>query len=222
LPLISPSERRKRTVDKQEKPLVNRALNNAKQTSSSRASEIETKPGIQGKQQRHIDSDINIQTFEHWLDNLDSATRESFNAFAEDTFSSIQVYIFAKFLGYEGSIICVDHWVKDKYPKPDHLKVLLYEIQEMQEDVRKLREDVENFTVKRDAGVARIAQMQKEIRGTIAQVDLFTSAKDRKGLLLIGADRAIREMISIFKDDPIEGPLQEAAMSVWAKIQYEE
>jgi hypothetical protein len=186
-------------------------LNNAKLTSNHRTSEIETKQGIQGNPKRLIDSDINIQTFEHWLDNLDSATRESFNAFAEDTFSPIQVYIFAKFLGYEGSIICVDHWVKAKYPKPDHLKVLLYEIKEMQEDVRKLREDVENFTVKR-----------KEIRGTIAQVDLFTSAKDRKGLLLIGADRAIREMISIFKDDPIEGPLQEAAMSVWAKIQYEE
>jgi hypothetical protein len=197
---------------KLEKTLGKPVLNNAKLTSSNKNSEIETKPGIQGNLKRHIDSDINIH----------SATRESFNAFAEDTFSPIQVYIFAKFLGYEGSIICVDHWVKAKYPKPDHLKVLLYEIQEMQEDVRKLREDVENFTVKRDAGVARIAQMQKEIRGTIAQVDLFTSAKDRKGLLLIGADRAIREMISIFKDDPIEGPLQEAAMSVWAKIQYEE
>jgi hypothetical protein len=183
---------------KLEKTLGEPVLNNAKLTSSNKNSEIETKPGIQGNLKRHIDSDINIP------------------------FSPIQVYIFAKFLGYEGSIICVDHWVKAKYPKPDHLKVLLYEIQEMQEDVRKLREDVENFTVKRDAGVARIAQMQKEIRGTIAQVDLFTSAKDRKGLLLIGADRAIREMISIFKDDPIEGPLQEAAMSVWAKIQYEE
>ena len=212
---------KKRDV-KPDKTLRRPGLNNAKLTSNNKTSEIETKPGIQGNPKRHIDSDINIQTFEHWLDNLDSATRESFNAFAEDTFSPIQVYIFAKFLGYEGSIICVDHWVKAKYPKPDHLKVLLYEIQEMQEDVRKLREDVENFTVKRDAGVARIAQMQKEIRGTIAQVDLFTSAKDRKGLLLIGADRAIREMISIFKDDPIEGPLQEAAMSVWAKIQYEE
>ena len=83
--------------------------------------------------------------------------------------------------GYEGSIICADDWVTVNYPKPDHLKILLFEIQEMQEDVRKLREDIENFTVKRDAGVARIAQMQKEIRGTIAQVDTFVSSKDRKG-----------------------------------------
>lgn len=153
---------------------------------------------------------------------MDSASRESFVSFAEDTFSPIQIYLYAKFLGYSGSIVCVDDWVKEVFPKPDHLKVLIYEIEEMQADVRKLREDIENFTVKRDAGVARIAQMQKEIRGTIAQVDLFIASRDKKGLLLAGADKAIREMISIFKDDPIEIPLQEASMSVWAKIQFED
>ena len=64
--------------------------------------------------------------------------------------------------------------------------------------------------------------MQKELRSTIAQVESFVSSRDRKGLLMAGADRAMREIISIFRDDPIEGPLQEASMSVWARIQYEE
>lgn len=100
--------------------------------------------------------------------------------------------------------------------------MLLNEIVEMQEDIRKLREDVDNGIVKRDAGVARIASMQKELRGTIAQVELFTSTKDRKGLLMAGADRAIRELLTIFKDDPIEVPLEEAAMSVWSHMQLEE
>jgi hypothetical protein len=177
---------------------------------------------IPDKPQKHIDSDINVKVFEAWLDNLDSASRESFHAFAGDTFSSIQVYLYARFLGYDGSIICVDDWVTCLYPKPDHHKILLYEINEMQEDIRKLREDIENKVVKRDAGVARIASMQKELRGTIAQVDEFVSSKDRKGLLLAGADRAIRELGSVFKDDPIEGPLQEASMSVWARIQFED
>jgi hypothetical protein len=93
---------------------------------------------------------------------------------------------------------------------------------EMQEDIRKLREDIENFAVKRDSGVARIAGMQKELRGTIAQVENYTVNKDRKGLLMAGADQAIRELLMIFKDDPIEGPLQEASMSVWAKMQLSE
>ncbi len=88
--------------------------------------------------------------------------------------------------------------------------------------MRKLREDVEQGLVKRDAGVARLASMQKELRGTIAQVETYTSNKDRKGLLMAGADRAIRELLSIFKDDPIEIPLEEASMSVWSRMQLEE
>ena len=186
------------------------------------ASQRKTKREITIKHKKLTDSDIDIQVFQHWVDNLDSATKESFCSFAEETFSAIQVYLYAKFLGYNSSIVAVDLWLKEHFSKPDHLKVLIYEIEEMQADVRKLREDIENFTVKRDAGVARIAQMQKEIRGTIAQVDLFIASRDKKGLLLAGADKAIREMISIFKDDPIEIPLQEASMSVWAKIQFED
>jgi len=92
----------------------------------------------------------------------------------------------------------------------------------MQEDIRKLREDIENLVVKRDSGVARIASMQKELRSTITHVENYTNNKDRKGLLMAGADQTIRELLAIFKDDPIEGPLQEASMSVWAKMQLSE
>ena len=165
---------------------------------------------------------ISIELFDTWVDNLDSATQESFCSFTEDNYSIIECFLYAKFLGYTGSITSCEEWIKEHYKKPDHRKILLDEIAEMQEDIRKLREDIENFGVKRDAGVARIASMQKELRGTIAQVEQFTSAKDRKGLLMAGADRAIRELMFIFKDDPIESPLQEASMSVWARMQLEE
>ena len=64
--------------------------------------------------------------------------------------------------------------------------------------------------------------IQRELRGHIDQIEKFTSSRDRKGLVMAGADRAIRELMFIFKDDPIEGPLQEASMSVWARIQFED
>ena len=186
------------------------------------ASQRKTKQEITIKHKKLTDSDIDIQVFQHWVDNLDSSTKESFCSFAEETFSAIQVYLYAKFLGYNSSIVAVDLWLKEHFSKPDHLKVLLNEIEEMQEDIRKLRMDIENYAVKRDVGVARIAAMQKELRGTISQVDSFISSRDRKGLLMAGADRALRELASIFKDDPIEGPLQEASMSVWARMQFED
>jgi hypothetical protein len=165
---------------------------------------------------------IDIELFDQWVDNLDSATQESFLAFCKETSSIIEIYLYARFLDYRGTITSCDKWVSSNYKKPDHRKVLLNEIEEIQEDMRKLREDIENLVVKRDAGVARLAAMTKELRGTIHQVESFTSSRDRKGLLMAGADQAIRELLMIFKDDPIEAPLQEASMSVWAKMQLSE
>ena len=185
---------------------------------SHKSSLNETKPGITPRPRRHVDSDL----FDYWIDNLDSATQESFISFASDNYSVIETYLFARFLGYAGSIADCNAWVELNHPKPDHRKKLLYEINAMQDDIAKLRADVETGLVKRDAGVARIAQMQRELRGTIAQVEEFTNNRDRKGLLMAGADRAIRELMMIFKDDPIEIPLEEATMSVWAKMQLEE
>jgi len=194
-------------------PKSNELLPN-KVSSSSK----QTKPATTTRRNELID----IELFDQWVDNLDSAEQDAFVSFTEETFSVIECYLYARFLGYKGSIVPCEQWVKNHYPKPDHRKKLLYEIEEMQEDIRKLRADVDNGVVKRDAGVARIAGMQKELRGTIAQIEQFTSSRDRKGLLMAGADRAIRELMVIFKDDPIEIPLEEASMSIWAKMQYEE
>ena len=176
------------------------------------------KQGITGSLNEHIDTEI----FNQWLDNLDAPSQEGFIAFAQSNNSIVECYLYARFLNYKGAITGCHAWVVNNYPKPDHRSILLAEIMEMQEDIRKLREDIENYVVKRDAGVARIAAMQKELRSTINQVENYTSVKDRKGLLMAGADQAIRELLMIFKDDPIEGPLQEASMSVWAKMQLNE
>ena len=187
-------------------------LNKKNSIETKKKKEITTKPN----------EPIDIELFDYWVDNLDSSTQESFNSFAVENYSVIEIYLYSRFLGYKGSIVSCSAWVNKYYPKPDHRKKLLYEIDQMQEDIRKLRADVETGLVKRDAGVARVAQMQKELRGTIAQIDQFTTARDRKGLLMAGADRAIRELMFIFKDDPIENPLEEATMSVWARMQLQE
>jgi hypothetical protein len=162
------------------------------------------------------------ECFQEWLDSLDKSVQESFHSFAKENYSVIETFLYARFLGYVGSIPSCETWIEERYPKPDHRKMLLDEIEQMREDIRRLRDDIENLAVKRDSGVARIAAMQKELRGTINQVEQYTSGKDRKGLLMAGADRAIRELMFIFKDDPIEAPLHEATMSVWARMQLEE
>ena len=200
------------------KPSVKQAKNKGLPQGNNKSISKKTKKEIINKPNQLIDIDL----FNNWVDNLDSSIQESFCSFASENYSIIEIDLYARFLGYQGSITACDLWLKENYTKPDHRKKLLYEIDEMQEDIRKLRADVETGLVKRDAGVARIASMQKEVRGHIDQVDKFTSTKDRKGLLMAGADRAIRELMFIFKDDPIEIPLEEATMSVWARMQLEE
>ena len=153
-------------MNKKEKQLVKVVPNKGKPTNSSKGSGIGTKKEIVNKPNQLI----NIDLFNSWVDNLDSSTQESFCSFAADNYSVIEVYLYARFLGYEGTITACDLWIKDNYVKPDHRKKLLYEIDEMQEDIRKLRQDIENGAVKRDAGVGRIAQMQKELRSTISEI----------------------------------------------------
>jgi hypothetical protein len=205
-------------VNKNVKPLAKAQKNSAPPLNKASSSGNRTKQGTTTRPNELID----IELFDQWVDNLTCSEQEAFTAFAASNYSVIESFLYARFLGYNGSIVCCEAWVNDRYPKPDHRKTLLYEISEMQEDIRKLRGDVDDGLVKRDAGVARIASMQKELRGTIAQIEQFVNNRDRKGLLMAGADRAIRELLSVFKDDPIEIPLEEASMSVWAKIQFDE
>jgi len=132
------------------------------------------------------------------------------------------MYLYSRFLGFTGSIVECDEWSKKEYKKRDFNGLLEMEIDSMQQDISKLREAIDMGMVKQDMGTSRIAMMQKELRGAIKQLNDEKILLDKQGLILAGADRALREMLSIFRDDPIEGPLQEASMGVWTKILQEE
>ena len=157
-----------------------------------------------------------------WIQGLTEKDRESFLAFCKRTRSPIQIYLYTRFLGFTGSIVECDQWSQKKFKKRNFSEVLETEIDYMQQDISKLREAIDMGMVKQDMGTARIAMLQKELRGSIKQLHDEKGLLDKQGLILAGADRALREMLSIFRDDPIEGPLQEASMGVWTKILQEE
>ena len=157
-----------------------------------------------------------------WIRDLTDKDRESFLAFAKQSSSPIQIYLYSRFMGFTGSIVECDEWVKKEYKKRNFAALLEMEIDAMQQDISKLRDAIDMGLVKQDMGASRIAMMQKELRGSIKQLNDEKVLLDKQGLILAGADRAIREMLLIFRDDPIEGPLQEASMGVWTKIFQEE
>lgn len=157
-----------------------------------------------------------------WIRGLTDKDRESFLTFCKRANSPIQMYLYARFLGFTGSIVDCDEWSRKEYKKRDFSGLLEMEIDSMQQDIAKLREAIDMGMVKQDMGTSRIAMLQKELRGAIKQLNDEKILMDKQGLILAGADRALREMLSIFRDDPIEGPLQEASMGVWTKILQEE
>ena len=157
-----------------------------------------------------------------WIQGLTEKDRESFLAFCKRTRSPIQIYLYTRFLGFTGSIVECDQWSQKKFKKRNFSEVLETEIDYMQQDISKLREAIDMGMVKQDMGTARIAMLQKELRGSIKQLHDEKVLLDKQGLILAGADRALREMLSIFRDAPIEGPLKEASMGVWPKILQDE
>ena len=157
-----------------------------------------------------------------WVSSLTDKDRESFLAFCKQTASPIQIYLYSRFLGFKGTIVECDEWSQKKFKKRNFNILLEQEIDNMQEDIAKLRQAIDMGMVKQDMGTARIAMLQKELRGSIKQIGDEKILMDKQGLILAGADRALREMLTIFRDDPIEGPLQEASMGVWTKILQEE
>ena len=157
-----------------------------------------------------------------WVSSLTDKDRESFLAFCKQTASPIQIYLYSRFLGFKGTIVECDEWSKKKFKKRNFNILLEQEIDNMQEDIAKLRQAIDMGMVKQDMGTARIAMLQKELRGSIKQIGDEKILMDKQGLILAGADRALREMLTIFRDDPIEGPLQEASIGVWTKILQEE
>ena len=157
-----------------------------------------------------------------WIQTLSNKDRESFLEFCKKASSPIQIYLFSRFLGFQGTVVECNEWSTKEFKKRNFNIVLEAEIDNMQIDINKLRDAIDMGLVKQDMGAARIAMLQKELRGSIKQIEDKKILQDKQGLILAGADRALREMLSIFRDDPIEGPLQEASMGVWTKILQEE
>ena len=157
-----------------------------------------------------------------WIQSLNNKDRESFLEFCKKTASPVQIYLFSRFLGFQGTIVECNVWSEKEFKKRNFNTILEIEIDSMQVDISKLREAIDLGVVKQDMGAARISMLQKELRAHIKQLADEKHLTDRQGLILAGADRALREILLIFRDDPIEGPLQEASMGVWTKILQEE
>ena len=76
--------------------------------------------------------------------------------------------------------------------------------------------------IKGSDGAQRLAALEKELRSHIETSEKMNRSTDKRGLILAGADRVMRELSNIFKDDPqFSEPIENAVNAIWAKVYSE-
>ena len=160
--------------------------------------------------------DPQIQDF---LAALDNTHREGFMAYAENTYSVYEVWLYAGVLGYEGSFPALEKWLRKTYPKLNRREIMLAEIVKLEGDIDFLRQQVQADLIKADAAATRIAHLSKELRGHVMDVDKLTKSLYRRGLVMAGADKLMRDLRTIFKSQEEVLPALELAFeSIWAEL----
>ena len=164
-------------------------------------------------------------TVASWLDSLDKSQKDAFVHYAKNSTSDIEAFLYARFLkpGYEGSIADLTAWVQEKYPKEDLRKILLIEIDSLKIDIDNVRQMTVTGMLDHATAATKISVLQKELRSHIQAVRQLTDGLDRRGLLLAGADRCLRELLNSFEDVPaMASLLEDASLVVWSTIEREE
>ena len=165
---------------------------------------------------------VYLNTVDQWLDNIPASDSEDFKEFAEVTPSIIEIWVYAGILKYPGTFNDMARWVKMKFKKLNRREILNSEIAALHSDIQELRMAITSGEVKADNGCQRLAALEKELRSHIETSDRMNRTTDKRGLVLAGADRVMRELTGIFKDDPqFAEPIENAINAVWSKIYSE-
>ena len=164
-------------------------------------------------------------TVSEWLNSLEKTQADAWKHYAKNATSDVEAFMYARYLtpGFEGSIADLTAWVQEKYPKEDLRKILLIEIERLQLDIDNVRNMTATGMLDHATAATKISVLQKELRSHILSVKQMTDGLDRRGLLLAGADRCMRELINTFEDQPtMLSLLEDASLVVWTTIEREE
>ena len=165
---------------------------------------------------------VYLNYVDEWLDTLPASESEQFKEFAEYTPSVIEIWVYAGIMQYPGTFNDLVRWVKMKFKKLNRREILNSEIAALHSDIQYLRMAVTSGEIKGDNGAARLAALEKELRSHIEVSERLNKTTDKRGLILAGADRVMRELTNIFKDDPqFAEPIENAMSAVWAKVYSE-
>lgn len=155
-----------------------------------------------------------------FLASLDNAQRERFLADCEGREPPYQLWLYACALGYEGSFEQLDAWLQERFPQLNSRRILMAEVVKLERDIQLAR--LEAPDAKPGEGARTVAALSKELRGHLSEVEKMSRSIDRRGLMLAGADRLLRELEGMFEENEgVLASLAEAFEVVWTQIKSE-
>ncbi len=99
----------------------------------------------------------------------------------------------------------------------------MIEITDLQQDIQNVRDMCLQGALDHATAATKISVLQKELRSHIQAVRSISDGLDRRGLLLAGADRCLRELLNCFEDQPaISDLIEDSSFMVWSIMEKEE
>jgi hypothetical protein len=97
------------------------------------------------------------------------------------------------------------------------------EIDSLQIDIQNVRSMTLTGMLDYATAATKVSALQKELRSHIQAVRSISDGLDRRGLLLAGADRCLRELMQTFDGQPgIQALLEDSSLLVWSTMEREE
>jgi hypothetical protein len=153
---------------------------------------------------------------------MDEGDREMFLETVEHATSPIEVWALATVMGYRGSMSDLMAWADELYPRIDRRKRMTDEAELLRKDIEDARVLIDQGAMDPEKGFARVAFLSREMRGHLVEVEKMSKTVDRRGLILAGAERVMRELRGIFAGSTdMENALEAAFKAVWAVLAEE-
>lgn len=138
-----------------------------------------------------------------------------------DALSLIEVWALASVLGYRGTFGNLAEWAAPLQKRRGRIETLQAEAARIESDLVGVRRtialapDVES----QEKGLGRVSALSKELRGYLVEIEKLSERIDRRALIMTGAECVIKELRTIFTDNPeMQQALASASMAAWMQV----
>lgn len=157
-----------------------------------------------------------VGSVERFLGQLDQPDEELLIETATSALSLIEVWTLSCVLGYRGSFGELAAWAQPLSGRADRIKKLTDEVALIEKDLVSVRHSVRTGNIDEEKGLGRVSALSKELRGYLVELERLSDRIDRRALLMTGAECVIKELRTIFTDNPeMQQALATASMAAW-------